>query len=456
MSDLSFDEITPGIYHLKDSKAVVYFNSNTPSVTSKPGNSGKAMKIAYGNDQTAEIWSWGSNNLLPQEREALVLDNNIVPELIATKRDITVGGGLFCFREKFVQDGDKMKRVIEEVERPAMAQEFFDRVDMTAYLLKSCRNLLFHANTFTEYVRDMRGLIASIQATECRHTRPERQDNIGMIRNWYLSGNWKEYRKAEFSPRRVPNYLGEDARQRKFILHCLDDLLSDEYLGIPTWWGDRAWIECANAIPIFHINNLRNGYTIRWHIQVPKDYFYDNTAMQQTQTQKDAAKRKVSESRQEFLKTLNEFLAGYEQAGRALVTDYEVNKQLGKEYPGIKVTALTVDLKDKALLDLFERSNDANISAQGIHPTLAAIQTQGKLSSGSEIRNAFNMYVAIKTPVKRAILLKPIELVHRVNGWGEGVKWGFRDIEITTLDENPTGKQDNSQPDDVSGQGQGA
>lgn len=402
------------------------------------------MRITYGSDGSAEIWSWGKNNLLPQDREALVLDNNIVPELMATKRDITVGGGLMCYREVFKEG----KRSIEEVEMPAAAKQFFAELadrnggqDIDAYLLKACRNLIYHSNTFTEFVRDKGGRIFSMLGMESRHLRPEKMGSAGYVANWYWSGNWKEFRKEEYRPKRIASYAGELRKQRAFILHCMDDVLSDEYLGIPTWWGGRAWIECANAIPIFHINNLRNGYTIRWHIEIPKDYFWDYTSAANTQKEKSDAKSKETAAKQEFLTKLNAFLAGYEQTGRALITEYELNKQLGKDFPGIKVTPLNVDLKDKALLDLFEKSNDANISAQGIHPTLAAIQTQGKLSSGSEIRNAFAMYVAIKTPVKRAILLKPIQYVHRINGWGEGIKWGFRDIEITKLDENPAGQQ---------------
>lgn len=423
-------------FYLPGSAAVITF-ATAPSVTKQGGNGGKAMRVPYGNDKVGEIWSWGKDNLLPQAREALVMDNNIVPELMGTKRDITVGGGLMCYRERY----EGGKRIIEEVDMPAAAKAFFDRVDIDAYLNKACRNLIYHANTFTEVVRDLGGRIFSIRAVESTDIRPERQDNRGFIRGWYWSGNWKEYNKEEFRPVRVQNYRGEEAQQDKFILHHMDDLLSDRYLGIPSWWGGRAWIECANAIPVFHIQNLRNGYTIRWHIEVPKDYFTDYTAPQQTQQQKTEKLQKETQARQDFLNRLNDFLAGYEQAGRAIITDYEINRQAGKEFPGIKITALNVDLKDAALLQLFERSNDANISAQGVHPTLAAIQTQGKLSSGSEIRNAFMMYVAIKTPVKRSILLKPIQYIHKVNGWGDGIKWGFRDIEITKLDENPAGAQ---------------
>lgn len=437
-------QLSPDTYFLPGSAALLTFSRSTPEVTDRAGNGGKKMQITYGKDQTAEIWTWGKKNILPQEREALVLDNNIVPELMATKRDITVGGGLMCYKEVFVEG----KRTIEEVEMPAAAKAWLESLadrnggqDIDSYLLKCCRNLIYHANTFTEFVRTKGKDLFSMQAMEARHLRPEKMGLKGEVANWYWSGNWKEFRKEEYVPKRIPAYLGEAAKQPKFIMHCMDDVLSDEYLGIPTWWGGRAWIECANAIPIFHINNLRNGYTIRWHIEIPKDYFFEATSGAMAMKEKTDAKDRESKAKQEFLGKLNAFLAGQEQAGRALITDYELNRAAGKEFPGIKVTPLNVDLKDKALLELFAASNDANISAQGIHPTLAAIQTQGKLSSGSEIRNAFAMYVAIKTPVKRAILLKPIQYVHRVNKWGDGIKWGFRDIEITKLDENPAGQQ---------------
>lgn len=448
--NFDLEQISPRIYLLKDAGALVSF-SDTTSVTKSAGNAGKELKITYGNAGSAEIRTWGNDNLLPQQREALVLDNNIVPELIGTKRDITVGGGLMYYQERFESGADgKKKRIVEEEEMPKAAMEFFSRMEDTTqgqtidqFLLKNCRNLMFHANLFVEYIRDKNGAIFSMEAMESRHVRPEKMRENGVVMNWYWSGDWKNRVKPEYTPQVIPAYRGEMRKQPKFLYHAMDDVLCDDYLGIPTWWGGRAWIECANAIPVFHISNLRNGYTLRWHIEIPTTYFSDMTAAAQTQAQKTAAAAKETEARQIFIRKLNDFLAGAEQAGRALITEYEINKQMAKDYPGIKVTALNVDIKDEALLKLFAHSNDANISAQGIHPTLAAIQTQGKLSSGSEIRNAFTMYVAIKTPVKRAVLLRPINLVDRINGWSgkSGGKWGFRDIEITKLDEDPAGQR---------------
>jgi len=310
----------------------------------------------------------------------------------------------------------------------------------------AAKNLLMHANVFTEFIRQRgsENRIVSIKALESRHIRAEEQDLQGQIPNYYWCGAWNpdKYEKDQTFVREIPNYRPDsEDKQKRFMLHTADDVLSDEYYAIPTWWGGREWISLANIIPYFHSSNLRHGYSIRYHIEIPKDYFKDHNRHQLTPDKLKQQQEKENAAKQAFLKKLNDFLAGLRNAGRAVITEYEINRAAGKDFPGIKIKPLEVDLQDEALLSLFEKSNQANISAQGIHPTLANIETQGKLSSGSEIRNAFLMYLAIKTPTIRQILLEPIHLVARENGWDQDTKFGFRDIEITRLDEDPAGSQ---------------
>ena len=41
-------------------------------------------------------------------------------------------------------------------------------------------------------------------------------------------------------------------------------------------------------------------------------------------------------------------------------------------------------------------------------------------------------------------MIKFLEFIGRLNGWDESVKIGFRDVEITKLDENKAGKSEGS------------
>lgn len=389
------------------------------------------------------IKAWGKTNRQPWEREQLIMDNNIVGELLKTKRDIILGGGLQAYRDVYV-NGEK---TMELLETPQYAQEFFDFVDIDNYYLTAANNLVKHAQIMIEMVRETTSdRIASMKAHECRHIRAEQQNSAsGKIENYYWCGNWGSSRKElgrRWPIMTIPNYAGEEAKQKKFLLHTGDSILTDEYYYIPTWWGGKKWIEVSNKIPIFHDSNLDHGYSIRFHVEIPKDYFYTSSTADQTADMRKESLAKAQTARQTFLDNLNKFLSGITNAGRTVVTEYEINKAAGKEFPGIKITPINFDMKDKSLLELFEKSNQANISGQGIHPTLAAIETAGKLSSGSEIRNAYLMYTALKTPAARRILLKPIEMIHRINGWDKSIRWTFRDIEVTKLDDNPQAKQD--------------
>jgi len=432
-----------GITVLEDAQAVV---TRTSPTYQHPIGGTISVSVA-GADQMATVMEWGSDNDLPAMRERLIADNNIVPSLLATRRDITLGAGLMTYTERW--EGDE--RIVEEVAMPTEMRMFFEQINVERYLRTAAKNLMMHAMVFTEFRRNRGGDVIDMRCLESRHLRAEEMDEMGQINNYYWSGQWGHQRDRERRihrpATRIPVY-DPTRLQSKFLLATGDDLLTiDEYYYTPYWWGSEEWIRLANCIPAFHQANLDHGYSIRYHIEIPKDYFKAATGPAQTDELRKAAEEAENSARQDFLDRLNKFLAGVTKAGRSVVTEYEINKALGKDFPGIKITPLEIDLQDEALLKLFEKSNQAVISSQGVHPTLANIESQGRLSSGSEIRNAFLMYLAIKTPLPRKILLEPLRLLQREMGWDENIQFGFRDIELTRLDEERSGIQQRNPTD---------
>lgn len=245
--------------------------------------------------KSAKIYSWGKKNDLPQRREQLLHGNNIVPQLIATKRDITIGGGLMTYKYVF-KDGI---RKMEEVEMPTNIREFLDRIDIMYYLMNAAKNLLFHANVFTEFITTKDGKeIYSIKSLEARHVRAEVMNDQGKIPYYAWSGHWvvkKGSNKRAVDIRRIPAYdnmFDETFPKGKFVYHTGDDLLGDDYYYSPSWWGGENWIDLANVIPKFHKANIRNGYVIRLHIEYPKDYFDDSTLSRGTEVEKQKADEK--------------------------------------------------------------------------------------------------------------------------------------------------------------------
>ncbi len=449
--------VAPGVWSTRGGAEVYNLVKDTP-VPEWGGNGGKRIKIPYGNDgELAELWSWGTNNLLPQEREQLLMENNIVPELIATKMAITLGTERIFFEKKFMEG----KQVIEEVEVPqwwldleerslsATRMGFDDLFDM------AMKNLFLHANAPVEFVRNLKGEVGSIEAWDCINARPAVPNDRGYIEDWYWCGSWKEWRsrKADFPIMRSAGYNYSDyfmaqpgrtkpKTQGKFVLHIMDNLLHDGVLGIPGWWGGRKWISTSNKIPNFHESNIDNGYFLKLHVEMPKDYFTNARAYDQAKTTPEFAdlENKESAARAAFMKKVNDLFTGAD-GNKVIFTEFELNKQIGKDFPGIKIHVLETNKLDESMLKLFNASNEAVISGQGLHPSLAGIQTQGKLSSGSELRNSLNIYTAIKAPRYRRMIGKIYETARRINAPGSNVMMGFRDIEVTNLDEQPMGME---------------
>jgi len=400
--------------------------------------------------QKSDIVFWGDRNELPELREYLLSENNIVPQIIRTKRDIIIGGGLMAYIERF----EKGERIIEEVELdPQFSDWVEEQEELYGGLEEMCNDLLKHGQYFVEAIRDGEDKIVTIKPHAARCVRAQKQDSSGRIPNYWVNGAWSkvtdQQRLSEVNNLMgIPAYNPAADPQGKFMYQGADRLLGGPYYYDPHYAGSTTWIKVANLIPIFHESNLRNGFTIRYVIKVPEDYFQRSLS---DDKRKDTEKVKdhIIAAKQAFKQKLNSFLAGAENAGRGLILTKHFYKHLQKEWPELEIIPLDVDLKDDAMLKLYESSNQANTSAHGIPPVLAGLATGAKMTSGSEIRNLYNFWQLSATPIPRKILLKIYRIAWKSWGLPSSTKLGFRNIELTTTDKNPSGHSGQIVPDAV-------
>lgn len=439
--DSKVTEVSDSMWVVNDAKLAILFSN-----TDMQGSTGKINRLPVDDGSGRKIMYWGARNTLPQEREELIRNNGILGELIKTKRDFTISGGLVFFRRKWV-DGKEIK---EYVETPADIAAFLKKVNIRKVLRKIVKNLYHHGNYFVEFIRNKGGEIISLRVLECRHMRAVEQDNNGVIPGYYWCGKWHKPRDKDVELKYIPAYDPEaKKKQPKFVYHSGDDLIYDDYYYGPTWWGDQVvkMIQVANIIPEFHLSNINNGYSIRFWIEIPKNYFAGSTSRAQTPEEQKKAANAEKAAKTEFKKNIDAFLAGAANAGKAVFTEYDIVQSLGKEFPGIKIHTLDYDLKGDELLKLYAAALQTLTASQGIHPTLANVDTAGKLSSGSEMRNAHLVFLKTKTPEPRAIVLEFLDIVYEENGWDTSLECEFRDVEITKLDENKAGFQDSTTAD---------
>jgi hypothetical protein len=431
-------------YILTDKSLLVSFRSSL-SLQDSIGNITKVTSPT--NNVEAEVKFWGKKNDLPTQREQLLSESPVAPTLIGTKQRIGSGLDLFAYVKKI----DKGVTTKEEVLMPTDIYDFLAASGDHQYFDEAFGELEKHANVFTHFPDTAgnatgikpSGKLTSMRILKSKHTRAEQQDDNGMIPSYFWRGDgWvvKPDEKKTFPIIKFPTYnpLSIDP-QTGFVYHTGYRLFSDEYYFIPSWWGARLWIELAQIIATFHLKNLQNSYSIKYHIEILDSYFDDGVnnsiILGEPELKLREAKRKAA--KKNLLKSLNDFLAGYENAGRAVVTE-RLNR-FGAIHSGVVITPLKVDLQDEALLKLAEEARKNLMSSMNVHPTLANIETQGKLASGTEIRNAYLMHLAIHAPMSRRIILEPLYIAKKINGWQKDIEFGFRDMLLTTLSDTPTG-----------------
>lgn len=394
-----------------------------------------------GNGAKSNIVFWGDKNDLPEYREALLSENNIVPQIIRTKRDIILGGGLMTHTVDYV-DG---VRVIHEVPMPTEFEDFIENQESQYGGIEDmCNDLLKHGQYYVEMTTRGDDKIVTLKPHAARCVRAQKQNKHGLIPKFWVGGQWSKVTSQQELDEvkdlmSIPAYNRmADKTQAKFMIQGADRLMGGPYYYDPHYSGSETWIRVANLIPKFHESNLKNGFNIRYVIKVPEDFFLRSLSdAKRKDTEKLTAH--VTAAKQQFKKRMNSFLSGVDNAGRGIIITKHIYKNIQKEWPELEIIPLTVDLKDEAMLKLYESSNQANTSSHGIPPVLAGLATGAKMTSGSEIRNLYNFWQISATPRPRKILLEPFKIAFKSMGFDSNIKLGFRNIEMTTTDKNPTG-----------------
>ncbi|RDC63276.1 hypothetical protein [Adhaeribacter pallidiroseus] len=418
-------EAGENFYVLRDAQAVVEFSGGTR----------KDNLFAEKNITTSGGWKvakWGADNLKPQNMLHLVYGNHIKPQLIYTSRDFLLGSRLSIFERKIVTNPTTGKNEIalEPVINPQL-EDWLEETDADNYMRSAAYNLEFAHNVFTSFSLDTSSNL-TLKSWDCTDVRAAqmlaKQQNI---EQYLLHPDWANYKESDLAnlpafDRINPTKFGD------FMYHGRDRVPGQPYYDVPPWWGTEEWTRVSNLIPNFHKSGLKNGYNIKYHIKIPANYF------DQFKTNDE---KKKEETR--LMGVMNEMLAGTENADKAFVSKFLVDAN-GKQIPGWEILPIENKMSDDAYTNVNNQSNIAHTSGHGIDPSLAGIDTGGKLGgSGSEKRISYQLHIALRTPNKRKILLEPFNKVAKpiLKWWPREQFIGFEDISLTTLDQNPTGQQ---------------
>lgn len=391
-------------------------------------NAGKEVKplLMSSDNTTYRVAPWGVNNLLPYDHIKLIYENPDKPTLIKNKVNLSCGRGVLLYRHN-LDEAEKENRMYI-FEHPIY--ERLNALGYTKVMRETATDLEQFANSWMEIVLNNEktkvSSVTSLDATDCRLEMVKERSNQRV-----LLADWKKGKNAK-SLQKIPLFDPlNPTKHKKFAIHIKELQSGQPYYSLVEWNGSKVWTEVANNIPKFHRSGLKNGYNIKYHIKIPSSY------LDQFPDEEQRNKKK-----KEVQTMLDDFLGGPDNAQK---TFFSFVTNVGGNPVEWKIDTVGNELNDEAYLKLDEHASKAAARGHNIHPVLAGIYTTGSLGSGSEILNLANFHIAYKTNDIRQLILDPLYIIGKIEGWDPKIKFTIKDVQFTTTDKNPTGQQNVTQ-----------
>ena len=381
------------------------------------------------------IVQWGEGNNLPERQLLLSAQNHLKPQILTTTKDLLLGNGIGIYERKIVSGKESFVLIENEP-----LSDWLDEINAEELLAQLAHNLVTHANYFAQFVvEDIKGKtsIKKIICRDCNLVRSETQNEEERVEAYWLHPLWPKLKSAiegeVVEPIRIAAHdYSEPKKFKEFIYHGKSSQPGQAIYDIPEWWGGENWTQVSNDIPRFHKAGLKNGYNVRYIVEVDASAFTPDDKMDAEAKQK------------EFQDKFEETLQGTDNAGTTILSVNQTNPLNNLTRPGIKVTPLANPIAGNDYNDLAKIADIASTSAHGLAAGLAGLDTGGKLGgSGSELRILYQLHIAMRTYRPRKVVLDVLNRVAKkilgVDIWPKNQVIKFKDINILTLAENPKG-----------------
>nr|BFF40296.1 hypothetical protein BACY1_21010 [Tenacibaculum mesophilum] len=194
------------------------------------------------------------------------------------------------------------------------------------------------------------------------------------------------------------------------------------------------------SVPEFKKYMFENQINLK-HLVYVADDFFSHKYGQNIWQEFDEKTRE--EKRVELVGKIDEHLSGNKASGRSLVSPYFRDGN-GNLIKGIEVVPIDDKIKDGNFLPDAASGNSQILFSMGVDPCLlgAGIPGGKNLSgSGSDKREAYTILCS-RMPIRRARTLEIFSRIRDWNGWDENLIGKFPNINLTTLDKNPNGNNE--------------
>lgn len=352
------------------------------------------------------------------------------------------GGGLMYGRLK----REKGVTTLEEFSNPEI-DKFIEQNKLHEQLYIGLLDLQTYGFSVVQYGFNAGGKIARMATKNTRAPwcRFARKNTTGDIPKVFLNADFgtTDYDKTKnIEIQNLPEFGQLEAAQALFkkkkmeftqVVQMPD--LHSSYYPVPDWYTSvkSGWFDVGKLIAMSKKFMFKNQFAIKYHIEFHPDYWearFGTVAWKKKNPDEQAAAKK------DELDNIVKYLSGTEKTGSALYSEKTRNAVSRELESLITINELKNNfMQDGQYMKEANEASDHKLSSMMIHPEIIGNAPGSKMGAGSGSANrvAFNQRVALSLFTQQ-LILDTLRVVRDVNGWGDDVRFMFRQSLITTLD----------------------
>lgn len=422
------------LYHLGKSGHEVKLIS-TPTIDAvtdiRPGDGTKKQK------GDIDFIPWGTNDNQALELLRMCWNSPTKPRLMDQAKEFILGAGVKLMSVDISPEGKEIRKLVKN---PELKSWFRKKQVFSRYLELAALSLTFAEIAFVRFSIQDDGQVEleTIQPNKVRYKRNEFGKPLTHVYINPYFGTGKTIEKAHTTELPIFDLENAELHLESIIVLKKAQIGADFYTqGL--WWGTKTWTQVDNATPEYHLAGLTNGYNVKLLIEIDESYFL----MDGEDPNDEETATKIEKRKDDFMSKMDEYLSGVKNSDKALVLIGDIMGESGKDKKLIRITPIENKMTDDAYMNLIKQAGTKQAQGHGILPSLAGIAEGDKLGgSGSELMHSVMFQVRYMTPSYRRLLKEPLDSALEVMGHDlEDFEYQFTDVEMTTLDQNPTGQQ---------------
>ena len=331
--------------------------------------------------------NYGTDNQFPKKLIDLLNASPLHNAIVVSKQNMILGNGLVTKAES-------------NIPKEAELIEFLSAVNPLESMEDILRKIIFDYEVFGGFAINVIWNKPGTKISEIHHIdystiRAGLENEDGIVKEYFYSSDWKQYRKAEYAPKSIKafNPADRNGSQLFYLSPSIGGAYrpGQKYYPLPDYIAAIDDLELDYHISNFHLNNIKNGMHPSLHISMTNGI-------------------PEREEQQVYRKQLEKHFTGSDNAGNILVTfanDAESET---------KVTPISNTDLDKRFTVIQNLVTTKILSAHRVtSPLLFGVSTAGKLGGSNELLVASELYQNQVIKPKQQIISNIINKIIKLN-----------------------------------------